>query len=339
MDSLTQVLLGAAVGYAIGGKDLGKKSVLIGATAGIIPDLDVLPLMPFDNEFFFLKHHRGFSHSLVFSVVGAFGFTWLFQKFGFTKTTSNIRKTPLFKIFLWGFLTHIILDCCTTWGTQVFWPLPQRIAFNSVFIIDLLYTLPLLVGVLIALISTSKKIPKKAIQIALILSTSYLILGLGVKAYMHKKFLTLFDTNNIDIIRYTSRPSPFNIVLWTANAETKDGYYYGMVSLFDSSYETKLYFTPKNHHLLKDHYIDKDIQELLAYTKGYYSLEPYKEGILIHDLRYGFMGDPWLNNGNFVFSYYVRKTADGNMVLTTYNPRPNNTSELLHQLWARLKGI
>ena len=42
MDSLTQIVLGAAVGEATLGRKVGNKALLWGAIAGTIPDLDVV---------------------------------------------------------------------------------------------------------------------------------------------------------------------------------------------------------------------------------------------------------------------------------------------------------
>ena len=41
MDSLTQIVLGAACGEAVLGKKIGNKALLFGAIGGTIPDLDV----------------------------------------------------------------------------------------------------------------------------------------------------------------------------------------------------------------------------------------------------------------------------------------------------------
>ena len=41
MDSLTQVVLGSAVGYAVLGNKIGRKAALWGAALGTLPDLDV----------------------------------------------------------------------------------------------------------------------------------------------------------------------------------------------------------------------------------------------------------------------------------------------------------
>ena len=69
MDSVSQATLGAAVGELVLGKKVGKKAPLWGATAGTLPDLDVLTA-PFLSESAQLGVHRGVSHSLLFAVVG-----------------------------------------------------------------------------------------------------------------------------------------------------------------------------------------------------------------------------------------------------------------------------
>ncbi|MBL7985752.1 MAG: metal-dependent hydrolase, partial [Flavobacteriales bacterium] len=70
MDSLTQIVLGAAAGEVVLGRKIGNKAILWGAIAGTIPDLDVLARSLYDplraNEL-----HRGITHSLFFSMVMA----------------------------------------------------------------------------------------------------------------------------------------------------------------------------------------------------------------------------------------------------------------------------
>ena len=74
MDSLTQLLLGAGVGYVIAGRQLGRRALALGAFAGTLPDLDSIPLSLFNDDYLMLKHHRGITHSLVF--VCSFRLSW-----------------------------------------------------------------------------------------------------------------------------------------------------------------------------------------------------------------------------------------------------------------------
>ena len=65
MDSLTQVVLGAAVGEAVLGKKVGIKAAIVGAIAGTIPDLDVLA-SPWLDAVEKLMYHRSITHSFLF---------------------------------------------------------------------------------------------------------------------------------------------------------------------------------------------------------------------------------------------------------------------------------
>ncbi len=70
MDSLSQIVLGAAVGEAVLGRKIGNRAMMWGAIAGTIPDLDVVSNL-WLSEIEGLAAHRGISHSILFSVIGA----------------------------------------------------------------------------------------------------------------------------------------------------------------------------------------------------------------------------------------------------------------------------
>ena len=115
MDSLTQIVLGGAVGELVAGKKMGNKAVLWGAVAGTIPDLDVF--------FRVLYHpieaalvHRGFSHSILFALLAGPSLGWLFNNI--TKNRFGVKTW--FNLFFWGIITHPMLDMFTNYGTQFF---------------------------------------------------------------------------------------------------------------------------------------------------------------------------------------------------------------------------
>ena len=66
MDSITQIVLGAAVGEVVMGKKLGNRAMVWGAIAGTIPDLDVLANFVVD-DITALAFHRAISHSFFFA--------------------------------------------------------------------------------------------------------------------------------------------------------------------------------------------------------------------------------------------------------------------------------
>ena len=191
MDSLTQIVLGAAVGEAVLGRKVGNKAMLWGAIAGTIPDLDVF-IKLFADPITSTELHRGISHSLFFSILMApilgclvnkyqkytlsvitiivFGLMAFSAKTTFLQIGVSIalliilglifkvnptKNEANFKGWSWLFfgalVTHPILDAHTTWGTQFFWPFDYRLAFKNIFVADPLYTVPFLIFVIIAM--------------------------------------------------------------------------------------------------------------------------------------------------------------------------------------------
>lgn len=172
MDSISQALLGAGVAAAIAPKGYRKRAILTGAVLGTLPDLDVLLQYPTDVESF--TYHRGFSHSLfILPVFSVFLLPLLRRFYG---SMSWIR---LYLLIMLALVTHPLLDAMTAYGTQLFYPLAVTPTFvASIFIIDPLYTLWLLLGVGCYLFSSHWRWLNMA---GLIISTLYLGLGFGLQ--------------------------------------------------------------------------------------------------------------------------------------------------------------
>ena len=77
MDSLTQIVLGAGVGELVMGRKIENKTILMGAIAGMVPDLDVIITSKIDDPIANLEIHRGYSHALFTHVFLAFPFAYL----------------------------------------------------------------------------------------------------------------------------------------------------------------------------------------------------------------------------------------------------------------------
>ncbi len=71
MDSLTQIILGAACGEAVLGKKIGNRAMIWGGIGGTLPDLDVLANF-FLDPLSALVFHRGPMHSLMFALIMPF---------------------------------------------------------------------------------------------------------------------------------------------------------------------------------------------------------------------------------------------------------------------------
>jgi inner membrane protein len=345
MDSLTQVLLGSAVGYAVSGRTLGKSAIVLGGIAGLIPDLDFIPFIGKNDPYLYLYHHRGLTHSLLFTLTAPFLFAWLCLNY-FRRRLPPTPNHPhrlfsrLWHLFFWGISTHILLDCFTSWGTQVFWPHPYRVSWDAIFIVDLGYTVPLLIGVIVSYCTANQhRRAQKWVLGGLLLSTLYLTTAVGVKQLINYRFEALFTHHNISWHKFKSRPSPFNIILWSATAESNDHYYYAMISLFDSPDTPPPMLEIPKTQFLPDAFNLPRVHHILSFTQGFYTISENPSNpnqITIHDLRYGFLSDPWLNPPEFVFSYQF--DIDPHLRLTTHNPRPQNPTLQIRQLYHRLRG-
>ena len=330
MDSLTQIVLGAAVGEAVLGKKVGNKAMLYGAIAGTIPDFDTFA-SHFTDTVTALEIHRGFTHSIVFSVVFAPIFGWLVSRWEKTASWKNWSW-----LFFWGFLTHPLLDAHTTWGTQLFWPLDLRLAYKNIFVIDPLYTLPFLVFVILAMRKkrTSPK-RRKLNNLGLIISSAYMLLTLILKGITYQKFTDALQQQNILYSEIETKPSPFNTILWTANVDTKDAYLIGHYSFFDSK---PIQFTsyPKNHEWLEDLKEEENVQRLIKITKGWYTITKENEKLYLNDLRFGLLGfSP--SAKNFTFSFQLDK-KNGKVIITEKEKDTRDAKKLLSELWERILG-
>ena len=92
MDSLTQIVLGAAVGELVMGKKMGNRAMVWGAIGGTIPDLDIIANF-FMSDIEALAVHRGISHSLFFSAL----FPWLLGWATHRIYDSGFYRTRLFR--------------------------------------------------------------------------------------------------------------------------------------------------------------------------------------------------------------------------------------------------
>ena len=137
------VLAGPWVSRA--GEETWQASDVVGSGRGTFPDLDIL-LAPFQDDIGFLTHHRGITHCLLFVLVVGSILGWLVGRwYGTIRASTSCRSWVL--LFLICLLTHVLLDACTTYGTPLFLPWSDyRVAFNNIFIVDPLLTLPLLLG-------------------------------------------------------------------------------------------------------------------------------------------------------------------------------------------------
>jgi inner membrane protein len=230
MDSLTQIVLGGAVAAACVVPAHRRRAIVTGAVLGTVPDLDVVPLSMLDiDPILNMTWHRGPSHSLF--VLAAFGLlVWLAAR----RWWPIVRESPTrwFAAIELALLTHPLLDAFTTYGTQLFWPLPVApTMISSIFIIDPLYTLPLLVAFVGVLWLGGHPRARTFIVTALLVSSAYLGWSLLAKTMVERAaHVALVEQGLGDAPRF-SVPMPFNTLLWRVVAMTDEGFVEGERSL------------------------------------------------------------------------------------------------------------
>ncbi|MDT7829421.1 metal-dependent hydrolase [Pricia sp. S334] len=332
MDSLTQIVLGASVGEAVLGKKVGNKAMLYGAIAGTVPDLDVLS-SNFTDVVTATEWHRGFSHSIFFAVLFAPIFGWIISKIE-RKSEATWKDWTL--LMFWGLFTHPLLDAFTTWGTQLFWPFETRLAFQSIFVIDPLYTFPFLAFLILAM-RQKRTSPKRARynRIGLVVSSSYLLLTLVLKGFAYNKFIDSLQAQQIDYKAIDTRPAPLSTILWTANIDVGDAYLIGNYSFFDSK---GIDFTayPKNRQLLGPLKENDKVKRLAKIAEDWFTISEDEGVLYFNDLRFGLMSlDP--RETRFVFSYELTKSEDGLHVRESEKSE-RDAKKLLAALWDRMWG-
>ena len=331
MDSLTQIVLGAAVGEAVLGRKIGNKAMLYGAIAGTIPDLDVLASF-FTDTVSALEIHRGFTHSIFFSVLFAPIFAFIVTKY---ETYKNFKNWTL--LFFWAFITHPILDAQTTWGTQLFWPLDIRLAFKNIFVVDPLYTIPFLVFLILAMRQKNASKKRRIYNnLGLYISSLYLVLTLILKGVSYQKFTKELAAQNISYKTIKTKPTPLNTILWTANIETEKSYLIGNSSFLDQ-HPIQFSEYPKNHYLLGDIAKHPKIKRMIAISKGWYTINKKNNNLYFNDLRFGVLSMQ-ANATNFVFKYKIEIDANGTPFFIEEPKEKRDGKKLLLDLWTRIKG-
>ncbi|MES2285072.1 MAG: metal-dependent hydrolase [Bacteroidota bacterium] len=343
MDSLTHLVLGAAIGEAVLGKKIGRKAMLWGAIADTIPDFDVFASPCFSNAQQ-LMVHRGITHSFLFIIVMAPLLGWLFTKW-FKKSEVSWKSWTW--LFFLGLLTHTLLDSLTAYGTGWFEPFSSyRVAFNTIFVADPFYTLPFLICILIALIAKNGSAKRlKWNKAGLVISTLYLVFTVVNKWHvhdtMHESFKKNIQSTNAlvpECADFVTTPTPLNNFLWMAYSPDSSGYWFGYYSVFDKTNEIEYYHVNRNQELLIPYINDPQVKILKQFSKGHYCMTRNDNNdVYFNDIRFGQMGGWDKPDSAFVFSFKLNNDADNSMALDRSKIKVSY-SEAISSLVTRIKG-
>ncbi len=281
MDSVTQAVLGAAIGGAIAPAGQRRKALLAGAALGTLPDLDVL--IDYGGAVENFTYHRGFSHSLF--VLPPFALLlWLALR----RWWAPVRDAPLrwLAIIVLALVTHPLLDAHTAYGTQLLWPLESPpVMWATLFIIDPLFTLPMLVAVIITAAWPARR--GNVARAALLLSTLYLGWSWTAQTIVARHTADALVERGLSGAPVFITPTPFNTLLWRIVVLTEDGYLEGFDSLLVDDGPIDFASYTSDRQLLLEADTVWAVSRLRWFSRDFVKARIVDDRLLITDLRMG----------------------------------------------------
>jgi len=324
------------------GRKIGNKALLWGGIAGTIPDLDVVYIwLKGGGAIDEIVLHRGISHSITFAVLMApllgWAVNWLYRK----KNEANFAQWT--NLFFWAIFTHPLLDCLTTYGTQLFLPFSDhRVSIASVFVVDFFYTVPFLLSVIaVSFINRTNGWRRKINYLGLGLSSAYLLTGLMnkylVTGVLKKDLASEPEKKELVFVGTT----PLNIILWYGIAETDSAFHIGYYSFFDESEDVSWVSFQKNHGLIAGIENEYGVERLRWFSDQLFVLtQPSADTINFYTLKFGRSSfKSTMPEESFIFYLQIIKNEDGSLTYGSIrNTAALDPKKQLGELYDRVMG-
>ncbi len=333
MDSLTQIALGSAVTLAaMGRRTAAWKAVLWGAIAGTLPDLDAF--IDHGNAIANMVRHRGESHALLYLTLLSVPLGGLVARLH--GETQQWRRW-CFALWL-ALITHPLLDWMTVYGTQLLLPFTDYpFGVGSIFIIDPLYTVPLLVGVTAALLLHDRR-GLHWNGWGLVCSSLYLAWSVAAQHYVTGVAMASLHAQGVRADRVLVTPSPFNTLLWRVVAVTPTQYLEGFYALADGDRPMRWSRHERGADLLTRYRSQVHVQRLQRFSHGFMRMEQDARGhVFATDLRMG-------QEPHYFFHFDLGPADDlqgSGGPVTQQGTRPDIAAALpalWHRMWGRDGG-
>lgn len=349
MDSVTQIVLGSSVAALAVLPHQRRFAIVAGGILGTLPDLDVLWFKLRNSDAVTtVTWHRGPSHSLlVLTVLGVL--LWLCLKSRMNVIQESPRRWLL--AILLALLTHPLLDAFTAYGTQLLWPLRMPpVMWATIYIIDPLYTLPLLAGVIAAwrlapdpssphpIFSSRRRAGRYWLVAGLLVSSLYLAWSVVAKARVGSTATQSLAALNLQNAPRFSTPLPLNTVVWRVIVMVPEGYWIGDRSLIADNGLMPFTFHASDSEALRQLSSQPQINRLLWFTHGFISAGAQQRDdgqlrLILTDLRMGIEPD-------YIFRYDIAgkdgKDAWAVAHKITQIPSSGNMITTLSWVWRRI---
>lgn len=301
MDSLTQIALGASLSVAVMGRRTAAwKAALWGGVAGLLPDLDVF--IDHGDAVLNMVRHRAESHSLLYLSLLAPLLAWAVA--WWVAGRRQPEHWGRWCLALWlALFTHPLLDLMTVYGTQVFQPFTdEAYGLGSMFIVDPLYSLPLLVGVTVAL---RIKTVGRALTIngwALAFSTVYLAWSALAQWGVTQHARQSLKAQGLPSQQLLVTPAPLSTLVWRVVALDGERFHEGFYALMDGGRAMRFVAHERGDALATRHADHLQLQRLSRFTDGFFKVKTEGQGegerLVVTDLRMG-------QEPDYVFSFDI----------------------------------
>ncbi len=337
MDSLSHIVIGAAIGEAILGKKIGRWGMLLGAVMKSIPDFDLFYTGLSDPRAY-MCDHRAHTHSLFIEALYAIPIAWLLFKI--FKQKVSFKQMLLFMLAcLWG---HSLLDWCTNFGTQLLLPFSnENYSLNTLAIVDLLFTLPMLTLVLIAIFYRKNSTRRnKLAHVTLIYCFFYLGLTFFNKAWAENIVKESLLKNNIPATTHITNPTMLNNILWYSVGSNDSTVFIGEFSLLHRENPITWYSYPRNQQLMHQCKSKKDVEILRWFGDPFTIAQANGDTLNIFAVKFGRtnLQESELKR-TFVFHYKLyQKNGKEMMGMEEANEKNTNLKEGFIDVWERICG-
>lgn len=289
VDPITQGALGAVTAQSFSSRKWMKHALLAGTLGGMAADLDVL-IRSSSDPLLALEYHRHFTHSFIFIPFGGALVGFLLS---LLLRSWSRRKLILFSVI--GYATHALLDACTSYGTQLFWPFSNtRIAWHNVGIIDPIPTLAWICGSVFAYRTGRKRLA----HIGLAIGILYLVFGVVQReraADVQKELLALRGHQSV---RREVKPTVLQLLVWRSTYEFEgrfysDAIYVGLTPRWYEGASVQKFDRMRDlPELQDDSVLADDIDRFIWFSDGWVGLHPRIEmdgKIVLGDIRYALL--------------------------------------------------
>lgn len=288
MDLLTQGLLGGVMALAVARNREHRCAAVAGGFAGLLADADIL-IRSSADPLLTLEFHRHFSHALVFIPIGAcIAYVLLWPWFR--------RRLPALHLYgycLAGYSLSGVLDACTSYGTHLFWPFSEtRIAWNIIAIIDPVFTLLLLLGVILAWRGYRSRIA----LLSLVLCGAYLGLGWLQQQRVQYHAAQLAQSRGHIMSQQIAKPTLGNLLLWRSVYVAQQRIYVdairmgvlGKVQIFPGDSLAQVSLAQDFPGLAQDSRLYRDLVRFTNFSDGWVAFDPQRSNVL-GDVRYSML--------------------------------------------------